>query len=289
MEKYRLSEPDENGVRVITYDAYRDRTELCHAFSTRFGGVSRGIYESMNLGFNRGDEEARVRENYRRLFACLGIPEGAAVLSRQTHSVCVRRVTAAEKGVGLTKAFPYDEADGLVSDETGVALVIFTADCVPVYLYDPKRHAIGLCHAGWRGTVGRIASVTLERMRAEFRTDPRDVIAVIGPSIGPECFEVGEEVASVFDEAFGRGRVTIRTEGRKPHVDLWRANALCLTEAGVPEESVQISGLCTMCRPELLFSHRASAGRRGSNIAVMMLKDSDFDSKYADKEDHSES
>ena len=272
MENYRITDPDDLGVRVIKFpvlEAYDDA--LCHAYSTRFGGVSEGIYASMNLGFNRGDDPEKVRENYRRLFRNLSVPEGSAVFTKQTHSVNVIRVGASECGIGIEREVPYDEVDGLVTNECNVTLTVFTSDCVPVYLYDPKKRAIGLCHAGWRGTVGGIAKITVEKLAAEYGSDPADIIAVIGPSIGPECFEVGEEVAVVFDEAYG-GAVTIRREGSKPHVDLWKANALSLAAAGVPEAQIYISGLCTMCEPSLLFSHRATAGKRGSNAGFLMLR-----------------
>lgn len=272
MDCYRITEPDDLGVRVITYPALSEYDgELCHAFSTRCGGVSEGFCSTMNLGFNRGDDPANVKENYRRIFRNLSIPEGSAVFTKQTHTVNVRRVTAADRGIGIEREIPYDDIDGLVTDDCNVALTVFTADCVPVYLYDPKARAIGLCHAGWRGTVGGIAKETVRLMQKEFSCDPADIVAVIGPSIGPECFEVGEEVAVFFDEAYG-GAATIRKDGCKPHVNLWEANRLTLADAGVMPEKITVSGFCTMCNPEITFSHRATGGKRGSNAAFLMMR-----------------
>jgi len=246
MVEYRITEPLQNGVKIVQFpalDAFSG--ELRHGFSTRYGGVSEGMFSTMNLGFGRGDSDDNVRENFRRLFAAIGIPEGSAVFTKQTHTVNVRVATGADRGIGLEREIPYDDVDGLVTDVPGVALSVFCSDCVPIFFYDPVRRAIGTCHAGWRGTVGRI---------------------------GPECFEVGEEVADAFSEEFGES-VILRKPGVKPHVDLWEANAAALADAGLVREHISIAGLCTMCEPEMLFSHRASEGKRGSNAGFLMMSE----------------
>lgn len=273
MDGYIITEPLHNGVAVVQFPAFSGFPELRHAFSTRMGGVSEGIYSTMNFRFGIGDEDDNVRENYRRIFEALGIPWGSEVFTQQTHSVNVRVATAEDRGIGIDREVPYRDIDGLVTDVPGLALTVFTSDCVPVYLYDPARKAIGVCHAGWRGTVGGISAKTAELMKETYGCNASDIRAVIGPSIGPECFEVGEEVADEFDRAFGSS-VIIRRGAEKPHVDLWRANTLSLTRAGLAEEHISVCGLCTMCHPDIVFSHRATAGKRGSNAGFLMISES---------------
>ncbi len=279
MDGYIITEPLNNGVAVVQFPAFSGFPELVHAFSTRRGGVSEGIYSTMNFRFGIGDTDDNVRENYRRIFEALGIPQGAEVFTQQTHTTNVRVATAEDRGTGIMRDVPYTDIDGLVTDVPGLALTIFTSDCVPVYLYDPVRKAIGACHAGWRGTVGGISAKTAEMMKDTYGCDPANIHAVIGPSIGPECFEVGEEVAEKFAETFGesvilrRGSAQGQAEQVKPHVDLWLANKLSLMSAGLTEEHVSVCGLCSMCHPDIVFSHRATAGRRGSNIGILMMKE----------------
>ena len=279
MDEYIIAEPLNNGVAVVQFPAFSGFPELVHAFSTRRGGVSEGIYSTMNFRFGIGDTDDNVRENYRRIFEALGIPQGAEVFTQQTHTTNVRVVTAEDRGTGIMRDVPYTDIDGLVTDVPGLALTIFTSDCVPVYLYDPVRKAIGVCHAGWRGTVGGISAKTAELMKDTYGCDPANIHAVIGPSIGPECFEVGEEVAEKFAETFGesvilrRGSAQGQAEQVKPHVDLWLANKLSLMSAGLTEEHISVCGLCSMCHPDIVFSHRATAGRRGSNIGILMMKE----------------
>ncbi|MBR5712636.1 MAG: peptidoglycan editing factor PgeF [Lachnospiraceae bacterium] len=271
MEGHRITEPDGNGVRVVQFPALSVIPGILHAFSTREGGVSDGIFSSMNLGFGRGDDDANVQENFRRFLGSVGAKPEDAVFTKQTHGTVVRRATYEDRGIGLFRPIPYDSVDGLITDEENVALIVFTADCVPVYLCDPVRRAIGLCHAGWRGTVAGIAGITVNAMHDTFGSEPSDIVAVVGPSLCHDCFEVGEEVADEFVRAYGEETVFLKT-GSKPHVDLWKANAMDLVRAGVSADHVSIGGLCTMCRPKLLFSHRATAGKRGSNAAVLMLR-----------------
>lgn len=279
MDGYIITEPLNNGVEVVQFPAFAEFSELVHAFSTRKGGVSTGHCATMNFRFGLGDEDANVRENYRRIFEVLGIPEGAEVWTAQTHTTNVRVATAEDRGTGLVREVPYKDVDGLVTDVPGLALTVFSSDCVPVYLYDPVRKAIGVCHAGWRGTVGGISAKTAELMRDTYGCDPANIHAVIGPSIGPECFEVGEEVAEEFAKAFGESVILrgesagTQSEPVKPHVDLWLANKLSLMSAGLSEEHVSVCGLCTMCHPDVVFSHRASAGKRGSNAGFLMMKE----------------
>ncbi len=287
MDGYTITEPLNNGVAVVQFPAFSGFPELKHAFSTRMGGVSEGIYSTMNFRFGIGDTDENVLENYRRIFEALEIPWGSEVFTQQTHSVNVRVATTEDRGIGIGREVPYKDIDGLVTDVPGLALTIFTSDCVPVYLYDPVRKAIGVCHAGWRGTVGGISAKTAELMIETYGCNASNILAVIGPSIGPECFEVGEEVADEFRKAFGESVIIRRSKAkpsdcecdkaekyRKPHVDLWRANVLSLMSAGLTEKHISVSGLCTMCHPDIVFSHRATAGKRGSNAGFLMISES---------------
>lgn len=249
-----------------------------YGYSTRMLGASKGIYASMNLGLNRGDDVSLVKENYRRICNAVGIPMESLVLSRQTHLCNVRKVTKADCGNGITRENAFADIDALMTNEPGVPLTIFTADCVPVFLYDPVKRVIALAHAGWRGTVGGICRETVLAMRKEYGSEPKDILAAIGPSICRSCFEIGPEVAECFREAFpmpvdaGSG-VLYSGEGDRFYADLWRANEYMLSDAGVLPEHITVSGLCTMCRTDLFFSHRATAGRRGSNAGFLMLNE----------------
>ena len=168
-----------------------------HCFTTRGGGVSKGMFESLNLSFTRGDDEADVQENYARVASFFGTDKTHFVCSDQTHTTNVRRVGKADAGYGVTRPRPYKDVDGLVTDEPGIILSTFYADCVPLFFVDPVHRAIGLSHSGWRGTVGRMGAETLLAMEREFHTRPEDVLAAVGPSICQDCYEVSADVISL--------------------------------------------------------------------------------------------
>jgi hypothetical protein len=244
-----------------------------HCFTTRLGGVSRDHLSSLNLSYNRGDERANVDENYRRLAEALHTDCGSFVFTDQTHTTNVLRVGRAERGYGITRPRPYTDVDGLVTNEPGVVLSTFFADCVPLYFVDPVHRAIGLSHSGWRGTVGRMGERTLEKMASEFGTNPRDVYAAVGPSICQDCYEVSADVADAFAAEFAGHADDILRSGKngKYQLDLWESNRIVLCEAGVLPEHLAITNVCTCCNPELLFSHRASRGMRGNLGAFLFL------------------
>ncbi|MCL2852253.1 MAG: polyphenol oxidase family protein, partial [Defluviitaleaceae bacterium] len=185
-------------LQYITFDNISDTGFVNHAFSTRLGGVSLGCFSSLNLGLNRGDEREHVLENYRRLSDAAGFDWRNVVFSNQTHDVNVHRATADDRGNGILRASTVKDTDAFVTNAENVVLQTFHADCVPVFLADPVRRAVGLVHAGWLGTLCEIARVTVERIAAEFGTDPADIVAAIGPSIGPDSFEVDNDVADRF-------------------------------------------------------------------------------------------
>ncbi len=245
-----------------------------HCFTTRIGGVSKGIYESLNLSFTRGDEDAAVRENFRRLAGAMKTDVSKFVFTDQTHTTNVCRVTAEDAGKGIVKERDYTDIDGLITNEPGLVLSTFYADCVPLYFVDPVHRAIGMSHSGWKGTVGKMGAATITAMKREFGTEAKDLVCAIGPSICQDCYEVSEDVADAFKEAFQghADEILLDKKNGKYQLDLWRTNEIVLTEAGVLKENIAVTNICTCCNPDLLFSHRASHGKRGNLGAFIYLR-----------------
>ena len=245
-----------------------------HCFTTRIGGVSKGIYESLNLSFTRGDEDAAVRENFRRLAGAMKTDVSEFVFTDQTHTTNVRRVTAEDAGKGIVKERDYTDIDGLITNEPGLVLSTFYADCVPLYFVDPVHRAIGMSHSGWKGTVGKMGAATITAMKREFGTEAKDLVCAIGPSICQDCYEVSEDVAEAFKEAFPghADEILLDKKNGKYQLDLWGANEIVLTEAGVLKEKIAVTNICTCCTPDLLFPHRASHGKRGNLGAFIYLR-----------------
>jgi len=249
-----------------------DNIKTLHAFTTRHGGVSRGVYGALNLGVNRGDDPANVRENYRIIGDKLGIDISKLVFSKQVHEDCVRVVTAADSLGNIENPVPY-EADGLVTSEKNLPLIIFTADCIPILLHDPKAGVIGAVHAGWRSTVLDIAGKAVGKMVTELGASPQDIRAAIGPGIGSCCFETGSEVPEAVNQLMGGdAQQFIEPHGRKFKVDLKGINKKLLTRAGVCEENIEVSEECTHCLSEKYWSHRKTGGVRGSQASIIMLR-----------------
>ena len=246
-----------------------------HCFTTRMGGVSEGMYSTLNFSFVRGDEPDSVMENYRRVAETFGKTVDDFVCTDQTHTTTVLKVGKEEKGYGVTKEKPYTDVDGLITNEPGVILSTFYADCVPLYFVDPVHKAIGLSHSGWRGTVGRMGQKTLEAMAEAYGTNPEDVYAAVGPSICQDCYEISEDVAEHFYQEFeGHGEEILINKGNgKYQLDLCKINEIVLLEAGIKPEHLAVTNICTCCNSEVLFSHRASQGKRGNLAAFIMLKD----------------
>lgn len=266
-----------HGVGVLRFPAFQKIDFVTHAFSTRIGGVSSGEFAAMNLGYGRGDPDVNVEENYRRFAKAAGFDPEGMVCGCQVHKTDIRRVGEDERGIGIWTVNDCDSADGLVTDTPGVTLVIFAADCVPVYFVDPEHKAIGLAHAGWRGAVAGMPKVMAERMGREFGSDPGKLITAIGPSICKDCFEVDEPVARAFmalahSDQFVEGPQELPGDGGiKYHVDLWECCRQSLLAAGVRPENIHIGEVCTMEESDLLFSHRKTRGKRGSNCAMLMI------------------
>lgn len=259
---------EKNSVVYLTFPELERFNFIKHAFSTRFGGVSKNEFSSMNLGFNRGDLRKNVIENYRRLCTSIGVNIYDLVASSQDHGTFIRCVGEKEKGIGIFKNHDIKSVDGLLTNVPNVALVTYYADCTPLYFLDRVKKVIGLAHAGWRGTVARIGEKMIDKMKNNYGCNPSDVVCAIGPTIGKCCFEVGEEVASKCLEI---GPYAKKAGGEKFYVDLQSVNKEVLVQAGVPEENIIKADICTKCYADLLFSHRQTNGKRGTMVAVLEL------------------
>ena len=263
------------GVPYLVFPSLENTGLVRHAFSTRLGGCSTGDLATMNLSSTRGDHPKNVKENFQRFGAAVGFDPKDLVLSLQTPTTNVRLVTEEDRGKGFTRPRDYKDVDGLITNVPGLVLATFYADCVPLYFVDPVHRAIGLSHSGWRGTVNRMGEVTLQRMKEAFGTRPSDVWTAIGPSICQDCYEVSEDVAEAFAKEFpDNEKEILKSKGSGKYLlDLWRANEIVFMEAGVPKEQIVTTNLCTCCNPKLLFSHRASHGKRGNLGAFLMIKE----------------
>ena len=264
-------------VEYLTFPLLDEVETVRHLFSTRMGGVSEGIYASMNLSYARGDDKEAVDENFRRIAEIFGTTPDRIVCSKQTHTTNVRLVTEEDCGKGVLYPVDYDDVDGLITNVPGILLCTSYADCVPLYFADVKNKAIGLGHSGWRGTVCRMGEAMLKSMHDAFGTKPEDVIAAIGPSICRDCYEVGEEVAEAFRQSFPEEWRFLLSEGKgagKYQLDLWEANKRVLLGAGILSDHLAVTDICTCCNSEYLFSHRASKGKRGNLGAFMELRKS---------------
>ena len=291
-------------LEYLSFPMLDDTGLIKNIFSTRLGGVSEGMFSSLNLAFGRGDDDQKVLENFKRVAAVLGTSSENMVRSSQTHTTNIKIVTGSDLGKGIVRPNEESDIDGLITKEKGLVLVNSYADCVPLYFVDPVNEVIGLAHSGWRGTAGCIGAQMIAQMQSHFGTRPEDIVAAIGPSICRECYEVSEDVARIFavleqeksealkkiqqsgiyeglsddgsEERFPR-ESKIVTEGKaygKYQLDLWLANAAILVDAGICPEKLSITDICTCHNPEYLFSHRASQGQIGALQAFLMLRES---------------
>ncbi len=253
-----------NGVPFLTFD-HLQAAGLLHAVLTRRGGVSTAPFASLNLSRSVADRADTVAENRRRAYGVLGRELATLVHAHLVHEATVRRVGAADHGRVLPTC------DALITDEPGCGLTMNFADCAPIVLYDPDHHAVGLAHAGWRGTIADVAGAMVRAMAASFGSDPAALLAAVGPCIGPAVYEVGPDVIEAVEEAFpaAAGRLLIAPKGApRPYFDLPEANRLNLTRAGV--NHIEIAPLCTGTRTDLFFSHRAEGGQTG-RVGVVVI------------------
>lgn len=272
MNSKNLKINNKNGVVYITFPRLEACKAVRHLFSTRLGGVSKGRFSSMNTSFSGGDSFENVEKNYHLLCDAVGINTNDLVFSKQAHTANVRVVTKSDCGAGYTKP-GFCDVDGLITNQSGVALVTQYADCTPLLFCDPVKRVCATSHAGWRGTVAQIGRVTVEKMINEFGCDPKNIIAAIGPCICEKCYEVDTPVYNAFlnsginlDGVFGKGR-----DDGHFMLNLVQANKNILISAGIREQNIDISDICTCCNAGELHSHRATGGKRGSLAAIIEL------------------
>ncbi len=249
------------------------KKRLVHGISTRFGGVSKPPFASLNMALHTGDSPASVWENRRRFANVLQVDATRIVSPRQVHGDTIRIVTAADAGMG---ARCYDASlwacDALLTKEPTIPLVLCFADCVPLLFYDPVQHIAAVAHAGWKATIANIGQKTVFRMCEAFGSRPQDILAAIGPAIGACCFEVGEEVKDQFDASFiGKSKLFVSALNEKFTIDLWAANRLQLEKAGVLSEHIDSADICTKCNDDLFYSYRKQHGNTGRFAAWIAL------------------
>ncbi len=262
---------ESRGIRYAVIPDFEKTGLVRHGFTTRLGGVSEGPFESLNFNTRRGDTRENVAENYSRMCGALGVPPEALVLVRYEHGANVHRVDEKDRGKGVWRKTDFPYCDGLITDSPGVALLTLHADCMGVFLLDPVRKCIGLCHAGWRGVAGGMGRAMVGAMQQAYGSAPSDMLAGISAHIGPCCFEVDAPVAEVFDKAFPDTAAVVRRSGAKAVVDLAACMRDDLAGAGVPPENITVQGECTSCNDALFYSHRRDKGNTGSMASVLML------------------
>ena len=293
----------------VSFKSLENLDWLGCGFSTRHGGVSKGCFSSMNMSFSRGDDPNDVMENIRIFSAEAGFEPQMIVMPHQCHTTNVQIVGKNECGRGVTKTGTTDEVDGQITDEKGVVLFCFGADCVPVFLVDIEKKVISACHAGWKGTLNNITGAAIEKMKIRYGCDTGNIRAVIGPSICQDCYEVSGDVADEFLLKYGtepkdsgkpagskdmifKALHSVDDSGNKREVsivrpasgdfsdnpsdkyflNLWEANRVNLLNSGIAPENIEVCGICTKCRSDLFFSHRAHGNERGVNVGYIFIR-----------------
>lgn len=301
-----------NKVEYLTFPSFEKFDFLYHGFSTRIGGISDGIYSTMNLTFSTGDDRDKIIENYRIFCSALGIEAESLVFGDQTHTCNVISVGEDDRGKGIFNPKTWHDVDGLITDSPGTSLVTLYADCVPLFFVDPVNKVVATSHAGWRGTVGGIAAKTVVEMKRLYNSNPEDIYAAIGPSIGVCCFETDESVAKEFlalpeeivkncvvakgcdnieqyknEDTNNSGdtkkyentnncEITNNSENindKKYYINLQKINRKFMMAEGIPLNQIEIADICTKCNHEWLFSHRATNGKRGGMAGIIGIRE----------------
>ena len=277
MNNTNLIRHEDKGVVYYTSPLLDNLTWLKHGMATRIGGVSTGPCESMNLSKaeETPDSKENVRENYIRFFSAVGIAPERVVSQYQVHGKAVSVVPVDHSCNGIKPGVDFPDNDGMVTDGQGLALFGYTADCTIVMFADDRQHVVGICHAGWKGTVQKIAVETIEKMKEAFGSRPEDIYAFIAPSICQDCFEVGAEVIEAVNKIIPedkRDGIYYGKDNGKYQLSLWECNKYLIMEAEVPEEHIELPNLCSRCNPDLFFSHRLQGAERGTGGAFIMIK-----------------
>ncbi|MFZ5975495.1 MAG: peptidoglycan editing factor PgeF [Bacillota bacterium] len=262
---------ENGGVEFAVINSFEQTGLVRHGFTTRKGGVSTEPFNALNLNRTRGDAPLSVEQNYLLMCEALNIPLDALVLVNYEHGARVHRVGAADIGKGITRPTDLPHCDGLITDEPGVALLTLHADCMGLFLLDPVKKSIGVCHAGWKGVAQGMGTAMVLAMEEAYGSKPSDLLCGITAHIRSCCFEVGAPVAKIFRDAFPGAHAVLEREGKKPAVDLEACMLDMLLGAGVLEEHITMQQECTSCMAELYYSHRRDRGKTGSMASVLML------------------
>ncbi len=267
---YKINEKGK--FKYLTFSTLEKYSDLFHCFTTRLGGVSEGCFSSMNLGMSTDDKREHIVRNYEILSEKLSLNLHDMVKTCQTHTSNIRYATNEDKDKIYYETPGYKDIDGLITDKQNIILSTAHADCTPIFFYDPVRKVIGMAHAGWRGTIKNIAGNMVQKFTRDFHSNPQDIVAVIGPSLGKCCFEVDKDVADIILSTNINYEQFMEINGVKFHFDLWAINKYILLKEGLVEENIEISELCTKCNNDLFFSHRGQKGKRGLMLGVIMMK-----------------
>ena len=264
---------EKGNLKFYTFKSFEKTGLVNHCFSTKFGGVSTGFYESMNLAF-RNDLKQNVIQNYKIICEAINCNYKNVVFSDQIHQDKIYKVTKDDVGKGFLKTTDICGYDALITNEPEIVLSTFYADCVPIFILDPIKKAIGVAHSGWKGTVLEIGKKTILKMQEEYEIDPKDLIIGIAPSISLCCFQVDTPVVKIFKESipFSEKFIFNDKEEGKFKIDLQNIIKKSILSTGVLEKNIEISGLCTMCNSDIFFSHRVMGNDRGSLAGIISLK-----------------
>lgn len=255
----------------LTFDIFKN-DPIIAVHSTRLGGVSQGCFESMNLGFSRGDNKDHVLKNYQLFCGALDVPFESLVLSSQWHHNNILKVTNDHLGMGIHRDRSYTDVDGLETRDSNIPLVTFYADCVPIYFYDTVKKKIAMTHAGWRGTASGIVKDLIDLWVSEGSLT-ENIKTAIGPAVCKSCYEVTEEVVKAMPYDISTKHYDYYPDKDRYHIDLKGLNKDILLSLGILDKNIEVTDLCTKCQPELFFSHRRHGNDRGTQIGLMMIKE----------------
>jgi YfiH family protein len=259
----------------FVFDRLKGYDEITHFVTTRHGGVSDGAFATLNMGLGTQDRPLSVLQNRQILSDSVGIPLESFVMANQVHGTHVEVVLNDRRGAGaFSRHNALASTDAMVTNESEICLFVMGADCVPILFFDPIKLVIGAAHAGWRGTVKKVAVATIHKMQETYSCDISDIMVAIGPSIGPCFYKVGGEVLDEVLKTFGttEGFISFENAESSPILDLWAANKIQLTQIGILEENIEIAGICTQCHHQDFFSSRHDKGITGRFGAGIMIR-----------------
>ena len=259
------------GVVFFTIPSFDKYPGVAAGFTSRIGGVSTGCFDSLNFSQTRETNVENVRENYRRAAGALGLDAHTIVLDNYEHGTGIYHAGKSDCGKGLFRETDLPYCDAVIVTEPGVTAVTLHADCVPLFFLDPQKNVACVAHAGWRGVYGGLPRKIAEEFINVYAGQKEDIITAIGPHIMPCCYEVGEEVASLFENRFGE--LTIKKQGGRLHLDMQEAILVQFMEAGLPPQNCTCANLCTSCLPELFYSHRRDRGETGAMASIIAFRD----------------